>query len=174
MSSLLDRLIRHNLHATRTLLEACRPLTAEQFSRAFDIGPGSLHATILHVIGAMQRWADRIGGRTLRPSPEADRRPRTIDELLRDLDAASSDLAAVCREVEREGRLDEVFVVTFRHDGGEHSFTVSRGGAIVHVYTHGVHHRAQCLNMLRRLGVDAKKLPDLDAIGSELAETPAR
>lgn len=174
MPSLLDRLIQHNAHAMRTLLETCRPLTAEQFSRAFDIGPGSLHATILHVIGAMQRWADRIGGRTLRPSPESDRRPRTVEELLRELDAASKDLAAVCIAVEREGRLDEVFEVTFRHDGGEHSFSASRGGAIVHVYTHGVHHRAQCLNILRRLGASPKQLPDLDAISAELAETPAR
>jgi uncharacterized damage-inducible protein DinB len=30
---------------------------------------------------------------------------------------------------------------------------LSRGGVITHVATHGMHHRAQCLNMLRQLGV---------------------
>jgi uncharacterized damage-inducible protein DinB len=36
-------------------------------------------------------------------------------------------------------------------DGKEYSFT--RGVVITHVATHGMHHRAQCLNMLKHLGV---------------------
>ena len=30
---------------------------------------------------------------------------------------------------------------------------MTRGATIVHVTTHGTHHRAQCLNILRQLGV---------------------
>ena len=30
---------------------------------------------------------------------------------------------------------------------------VYRGGVLTHVMTHGMHHRAQCLNMFRQLGV---------------------
>ena len=29
---------------------------------------------------------------------------------------------------------------------------LTRGAVLVHVTTHGMHHRAQCLNMLRQLG----------------------
>lgn len=31
--------------------------------------------------------------------------------------------------------------------------TMTRGGMLAHVAIHGAHHRAQCLNMLRQLGV---------------------
>ena len=52
--------------------------------------------------------------------------------------------------------------MTFREDGPE--FTFTRGVALTHVLVHGTHHRAQCLNMLRRLDVPgvSDRLPDLD------------
>jgi uncharacterized damage-inducible protein DinB len=33
------------------------------------------------------------------------------------------------------------------------TYTFSRAAVITHIATHGMHHRAQCLNMLRQLGV---------------------
>lgn len=50
------------------------------------------------------------------------------------------------------------------------AFTFSRAAAIVHVLTHGVHHRAQCLNMLRRLGRPLTGV-DLDPIEWECVQT---
>ena len=43
-------------------------------------------------------------------------------------------------------------VVTGERGGRSYSFV--RGAVLTHVTTHGMHHRAQCLNMLRQLGVD--------------------
>jgi uncharacterized damage-inducible protein DinB len=37
------------------------------------------------------------------------------------------------------------------------TISMMRSAVIAHVATHGMHHRAQCLNMLRQLGV--KPLP---------------
>ena len=37
---------------------------------------------------------------------------------------------------------------------GDRTFTFARGAVLSHVMTHGMHHRAQCLNMLRHVGVD--------------------
>ncbi len=34
------------------------------------------------------------------------------------------------------------------------TFTFARGAILTHVTTHAMHHRAQCLNMLRQLGVE--------------------
>ncbi|MHC5023030.1 MAG: DinB family protein [Planctomycetota bacterium] len=161
----LTRLLDHDAWATRQLLECCRDLTDEQFHRRFDIGPGSLHDTLRHVIGAMARWADRIGDADLRPSPEADPTPRSVDELLAMHDVATRDLAAVARRVHDEQRLEEILDLTFA--GRAYQFT--RGTAIVHVCTHGTHHRAQCLNMLRRLAVPVERIPEIAAIDWELA-----
>jgi uncharacterized damage-inducible protein DinB len=36
---------------------------------------------------------------------------------------------------------------------GEQEYFFTRGAVITHVTTHGMHHRAQCLNMLKHLGV---------------------
>ena len=168
LTGVFDRLLGHNAWATRVLLERCRGLTPVQFTQRFDIGPGSLHDTLLHVVGAMRRWADRIDERPLRDRIEQQKqRPRSPAEILALLDDAARDLKGVADRVVEEDRLDEQMQVLY--SGQERPFVVTRGTALVHVLTHGVHHRAQCLNMLRRLGV--QDLPDLDAVEWEVQAT---
>lgn len=163
-------LLGHNAWATRHLLESLRPLSDEQLHRKFDIGPGSVHDTLRHIIGAMLRWADRIGERELRPSIEdASAAPLTITQLLAELDRAEVDLdAAVSRAVETN-QLERTIVFKME-DGTE--FTFTKAAAIVHVATHGMHHRAQVMNMRRRLGLPSLGV-DLDAVEWELVQNGA-
>ena len=158
----LDILLRHDAWATREVLRACAGLTDEQWRRRFEIGLGSLHDTLTHVVGAMRRWADRIDGppTELRPSIEGDSR-RTPPELLALLDASAAELAASAERARARG-LGTEFDVTLA--GRTHRFTL--GAALVHVTTHGMHHRAQCLNMLRHLGVPgvSDRLPEIDPL----------
>ena len=51
-------------------------------------------------------------------------------------------------------------------DGVTKRYTFTRGTVLVHLCTHGTHHRAQCLNMLRHLNVPrlSDKLPDPSAV----------
>ncbi len=164
-ASTIDRLLRHNAWATRVLLERCRDLTPAQFSQKFEMGLGTTHDTLLHIVGAMYRWADRIGDRPLRPRLEDEPRIWTPDEIITRLDACAPDLAGVIKRVVDENRLGE----KMEFDAPDQpSFVFTRGTAIVHVATHGVHHRAQALNMLRRLGLN--DLPDVDAVEWELVE----
>ncbi len=156
-----DRLLLHNAWATRVLLERCRALTPEQFSQRFEIGPGSLHDVLRHLIGAMRRWSDRIAGRPVRERLEKAPDLHTPDELLIVLEEAARDLQEAVHRVRQEGRYDEMMQTEF----SPARFT--RGTAIVQVLTHGAHHRAQALNILRRLGV--ADLPELDAIEWEVS-----
>src|SRR4051794_22914946 len=145
-SDVLQILLSHDRWATAQILDACGGLTDEQFHRPFEIGPGSLHDTLTHVIGAMRTWTDTLAGTEPRPRPEGDGQRRTADQL-------RSLLEESCRELEAEaGRrgLDETVTRRLR-DGRTFHFT--RGAVLAHVATHGMHHRAQCLNMLRHLGV---------------------
>jgi uncharacterized damage-inducible protein DinB len=158
--TMTDRLLRHNAWATRVLLERCRSLTPQQFQQRFDIGPGSLHDALRHIIGAMFRWSDRIADRPVRESIERQPAPRTPEELLALLDQAARELEGVASRVGEDGRDEELMQAQFRPE----RFT--RGTAIVHVLTHGMHHRAQALNMLRHLGVT--DLPELDAVEWEV------
>ncbi|MHC4428354.1 MAG: DinB family protein [Planctomycetota bacterium] len=162
--AIVERMLQHNAWATRLLLERCETLSAEQFNTPFDIGPGSLHDTLLHVTGTMRRWADRIQDREIRPSVEDEERTWTPREILTLLAQTTAELEEAARAIVREDRLEEIIVLRIRELPEPLSFT--RGTAIVHVLTHGVHHRAQALNVLRRLG--ETDLPDVDAISWEL------
>ena len=145
-SDLLQILLSHDRWATAQLIDACGKLTDDQFHQRFDIGPGSLHDTLTHVIGAMRTWTDTLAEREPRPRLETDGQSR-MPEQLRGL------LEEACRELAAEARrrpLDEIVTRRMR-DGRTLQFT--RGAVIAQVTTHGMHHRAQCLNMLRRLGV---------------------
>jgi len=167
----LDILLKHDHWGTKRLLEVCGTLSSDHFHQRFDIGPGSLHDTLAHIIGAMRRWADRIADRPLRPSFDRPVKPGTPSgadvkvltpvQLIAALDEAAADLADIaglCRRPQSQGGLglDSIILVHF----GQTTYRFTRGVALVHVLTHGTHHRAQCLNMLRRLG-----LPDLQGDG---------
>ncbi|MCE2883256.1 MAG: DinB family protein [Planctomycetaceae bacterium] len=168
--------LEHNAWATREVLRACAALDDEAWHRRFEIGPGSLHDTLTHIVGAMFRWADRIDGppRAVRPSIEDGSR-RTPAELLALLDLAAADLAASATRARSRG-LSTMLEVTL----GGTPYCFSLGAMLMHVATHGVHHRAQCLNMLRRLGVQgvSDRLPDIDLLEWEATRggpaTPSR
>jgi uncharacterized damage-inducible protein DinB len=161
---IFDAMLTHNRWAMEELLRAAAPLTAEQFDASFDIGPGSVRAALSHVIGAMARWADRLVDRPLRAVDDDAEGEPSIEQLARRLAHADEDLRASVASLRADDRLGELMVFGTAGDGDPYHFT--RGAAILHVATHGVHHRAQVLNMLRRLG--APVVPDLDAIESEL------
>ena len=149
-SDVLQILLSHDRWATEQVLDACAKLTEEQFHRRFDIGPGSLHDALTHVVAAMRAMTESLAGSEPNPRIDSDGRRRTPDELRALLDES-------CRAFEGEARrrpLDEIITRRLR-DG--RTLTMTRAAALVHVPTHGMHHRAQCLNMLKQIGV--KPLP---------------
>ncbi|MBL8764094.1 MAG: DinB family protein [Phycisphaerae bacterium] len=171
----IDILVASDAWGTRMILRVCAGLTRAQFHQRFAIGPGSLHDTLTHIISVMRRWTDRIAARTPRPNlyvvpgfPEisGEARDRTPVELLELLDEAERDLRAVVGEVRAAsgvgegagvaGRLGLGSTLSVDWPGSEpgvmKTYTFTRGAVIVHLTTHGYHHRAQCLNMLRQLG----------------------
>ena len=83
----LDILRAHDPWATNNLLEACTKLSSEQFHERFEMGPGSRHDTITHILGAMQGWGDLLAGREQRPRLEGTE--RTPQDLLQQLDEIS-------------------------------------------------------------------------------------
>jgi uncharacterized damage-inducible protein DinB len=135
------------------------------------MGPGSLHDTLTHIVGAMFRWADRIDGppRAVRPSIEDGSR-RTPAQLMTLLDGAAADLAASAERARARG-LETALDITL---GGQ-AYRFTLGAMLVHVTTHGMHHRAQCLNMLRQLAVPgvSDRLPEIDVLEWQLGSAAA-
>ena len=140
----VEIMLAHDRWATGNIIEVCAALTPEQFHQRFDMGPGSLHDTTTHILGAMRVWGDVLAGRDQQPRLEGSLRSTT--ELLDLLDELSADLLASARTYP----LDET-ITRQRRDGM--TMLLSRGGVITHVATHGMHHRAQCLNKIGRAHV---------------------
>ena len=147
-SNPLDILLAHDRWATRQIFEACAKLTPEQFHQRFEMGPGSLHDTTTHMIQAMRLWTDILAGREprLRLEPTEHRTPAQLMSLH---DETTREFAEHVRSQPLEG-------IVLRIREGK-TYTYTRGAVLTHATTHGMHHRAQCLNMLRHLGV--KPLP---------------
>lgn len=175
-----DILLSHNLWGTRVILDLCARLTPEQFSAPFPIGPGDvsgLRGTLTHVISAMGRWADRIAGRTPRMplGPAWPGYVGPVDDRVH--------TPAVLREILEKNHLDLVELAPrvraeparlVRLDIGTESYAFTAACAYLHVLTHGHYHRAQCMNMLRRLNVPglSDNLPELDVTDWQHAGEP--
>ncbi len=136
-------LVEHNRWATKNMIEACRGLTEEQFHQRFAMGLGSLHDTLVHILSAMRGWGDLLAGREQRPPLAVE--TLTVDQLDERLREISDELEqlATTRAADEE----------VSGSRGGRSYTFTRGAVVTHVTTHGMHHRAQCLNMLRQLEV---------------------
>lgn len=75
--------------------------------------------------------------------------------------AAAAEFAALARRIADEGRLDELWIDVL----DDPPRRKTRGGTIGHVITHNMHHRAEALHILSRLGVS--DLPEGDVLSWE-------
>jgi len=148
-SDVQEILLAHDRWATEQILNACMKLKDEEFHQNFDIGPGSLHNTNSHILGAIRTWTQTLAGQEVTVRLDLDGKQRSPTELLALLKTCTDEFGA---QVHRRP-LDEI--VSRVREGKAYEYT--RGAVFAHVITHGMHHRAQCLNMLRQLGV--KPLP---------------
>jgi uncharacterized damage-inducible protein DinB len=140
-------LLAHDRWANAKLYEACAALSDEQFNQVFLMGTGSIHNNLLHNLGAMRGWTDVLNETESRPRLEE--RQHTLGEI-RDMHDP------ICDDFEQAALRRPFDTVITRERGGK-NYTFTAGGILTHVTTHSMHHRAQCLNMLRQLGV--KDLP---------------
>lgn len=153
--NILDRLLGHDLDTTRNLLRRCLDLTDAQMDRQFDVGWGSLRTIFGHMIGNIEIWTDLMMERPPRQTPGGVSVPKLLDRL----EKGYREFADFARQIEREGRLDDLWTDVLDDPPVQKSF----GGAIAHVITHNMHHRAELLHIMARLGLD--DLPEGDLMG---------
>ncbi len=159
---LLDRLLHHDAWTTAQLLSVARTLPDNQLDQEFDIGRKTLHATFHHIIRNMEVWTDCMSGNP----PRDTANDQSAEQLAARLETAAADLAVFARSIRDRGAWDELWTDPLDDRPTVKSF----GGAIAHVITHSMHHRAQILFMLRRLG--ANNIPEGDVLSWESAALP--
>lgn len=137
-------LIAHERWANAKLYDACAVLSPDQLHHPFEMGTGSIHNNLVHNLGASRGWTDVLDETESRPRLEE--KNYAIDEIRAMHDPIHDDF-------ERAALRRPFDTVIIRERAGQ-SYTFTVGGIITHVTTHSMHHRAQCLNMLRQLGVE--------------------
>lgn len=141
---LLDRLLAHDSWTTRQLLLACASLPDSLLDKEFDIDHKTLRETFTHMIDNMEVWTDLLYER-----PVQHKTGDSVAELLVRLSTVSRDFAGLARKIAREGRYDDCFVDTLDNPPRKKTF----GGAIGHVLTHDMHHRAQVMYLMEKVGL---------------------
>lgn len=158
---LLDRLLQHDAWTTQQLLLLCRGMSDEELDREFDIGHRTVRATFAHMIRNVEIWSDLMAGDAALRGREPRSQGRSVADLIARMDRAAADLAWVARSVAERGAWDERWTDPLESPPVERTY----GGSIAHVITHSMHHRAQLLYLLRKLGV--QRLPEGDVLSWE-------
>ncbi len=150
----LQTFFRYNDWADDRLLLAAGPLGDEQLDRAFDMGRGSLRKTLLHIVVAEQVWVQRWQGRSQTPWPDETERVAvaTMGERLQQTRRERDGFLATLTDADIDRR------VVYRDSLGS-LYNADLGDMLLHLCTHSMHHRAQAVNMIRRVGGHA---PELD------------
>jgi len=156
---LLDRLLKHDAHTTRQLIDLCLPLPQEQLDQQFKLGLKTARATLIHIVDSMACWTDLMtAAQPMRPWIASDAGIQVISDRF---DKAAQDFHTFARQVGDENRFNDTFIDHLDQPPRHKTY----GAGILHLTTHSMHHRAQLLFMLRQLGVE--NVPEGDAMGWE-------
>ena len=151
----LRELYAYNRWANESVFAIAERLSGDQLDQPFDVGLGTLRKTLRHIYGAERIWYERIHGTGCNEFPRA----RAVFDI-----AAVGDLLRRLHEIRNtwltsRQRTDLDGFVSYTDEDGRHEHSGRRMDILLHVCNHGIHHRAQILNMFRRLG---EKTPGLD------------
>jgi uncharacterized damage-inducible protein DinB len=155
---ILERYLGYEAWTLRHMISRCSELSTEQLHQPFDIGPGTLHKTLSHIIGNLEGWTDLMRERPERTLPPV---PDNAEGYLQRFDAAMADFDECARTLAAGNRLDETYMDRFDYPPQAKSF----GGTLLHVLTHTTVHRWEVQHILQRLGLE--DVIEGDALGWE-------
>lgn len=145
---LLDTLLAHNEGTTRRLIEQSAALSEEQLDQEFDLGLRTVRLSLHHIIENMEWWTDLMNGHPKRSFKALPHDHLSLAGLQLRLEKIAREFAQTAHDVQGRQGWDDHWPV--REDQQRsHRY----GATLVHVLTHGAHHRSQVIHMLKRLGV---------------------
>jgi uncharacterized damage-inducible protein DinB len=141
-------------------------LSDAQLDRPFEMGLGSIRNTLHHIWAAERVWLERWskGGVPKFIQPEVGLSVTTLQARARATAEERDEF------LDMQDDADLARPLTFTNSKGE-TYSLPLVGQMVHVCNHGIHHRAQIVNMLRHVG-GTVPTPGLDYIFYRL-EQPA-
>lgn len=167
------RLYDYLCTARQWVFDQSRPLTDEQYQRHFNIGLGSLARTLTHIMICEWLYAARIEGRAVPPYPQwpiRDEEPPPFATLESTWIPQAKQTRAILA-AKRNWTAPIEYEVT--NDKGRRIRVRTNAADIAtQLILHEMHHRAQAMNQLRQLGIEAKEI-DFNAFMYERTEIGA-
>ena len=144
-----DYLVR----ARQRVLEKVRGLSAEQYAQPMGIGHGSIDRTLTHIVASEWYYVQRLLGREVPPYEQWTIRWEEPPPFAA-REAAWTKQADETRAAIESVRdwLEPIEYRVTTDDGRRVIVTASASDIITQLALHEVHHRAQVMNMLTRLG----------------------
>ena len=146
------------------VLDAVRPLTPEQYTRAFPIGLSTIASTLTHLMISEWYYIERLQSRIVPPYAQWPIHYETppafaiVESTWREQMARIRDIIAA--ETDWSHRL--AFDSFPNEQGKRFHVSMTAGDLIAQLSLHEVHHRAQLMAMLRLMGDGVKPLSDID------------
>jgi len=156
-------LLRYDDWANGRVLQSAASLSDEQMDQSFEMGCGSLRWTLMHILCAEQVWVQRWQGHTETPWPD-ERERAAVAAMGERFREAPSVRDAFLRNLQDDGLTREI---VYRDSFGG-IFSAALGDMMLQLCNHSTHHRAQAVNMIRRVGAAA---PELDYMYWRLLRT---
>src|SRR5262245_21747057 len=142
---IIEDLFRYNSWANRRIVALCDGLTDLQLDERRDMGFGSLRNTVFHILVSEETGLERWTSAPWRPFPmEADGLP--LCEIAQRLEQVFTERQVL---VDRERPERWQRVCEYRDSKGN-TYCGRIDDLLLHVANHGIHHRAQALNYLKR------------------------
>ncbi len=144
---MITDLYHYNDWANHRIFQLCSDLTDNQLDEPRPLGLGSLRATLFHLWAAEQIWLERWQGQAWREFP-IDPQRIPMGELQQRFQQVSQTRWDMIRDAGAEMHTRKIRYLDWKKN--EHSNRWY--DLLVHVANHGIHHRAQSLQYLKRFG----------------------
>lgn len=146
LDSLYD-FLRYNDWANDCLLQASVAFSDAQLDQPFDVGPGSLRRILTHIWAGEQTWLQRWRGRAETPWPNETEKV-SIAEFAQRFASVRTERTAFIGALSNASLSDEI---TYRDSKGS-LFRATLSDMLMQGIIHSMHHRAQSVNLIRRIG----------------------
>ena len=169
MNESLRYFLRHNVWATKTLLDVCRTLSTEQLTAPAVASYGSILETFNHLVTSDAGFLRSLGGPQTTWVAEYERELAEYAEPWKDGPLEpSADLDELARRIDETERLWDAFFATEEFDAERvcvldlGTYECRAGIVMAQVFHHGSVHREQICATLTGLGIEP---PDIQPWG---------
>ena len=135
-SHTIFKLIEYELWCNLKILDFLTGLTTEECHRDFGFGLRTPHRTLFHIANVMRGWSSCVGPVVSKPSWLDYSESTSLQEIREILLGLADSWPAAARASHEQGLLGQ--------DRRLHH--------LLHLVTHGTHHRGQLLSMITRMG----------------------